>query len=72
MDRRKSPDAILVGGPRDGTLFTAGDTAFVELEIDATIQRYVRTCSQQQHHHRPVTVFVYEGGTAPIGDGSGW
>jgi hypothetical protein len=67
VDRRTSPDAILVGGPRDGTLFTAGDTAIVELEIDATIQRYVRTCNQQLHRHRPVTVFVYQGG--PGGDG---
>jgi hypothetical protein len=61
VSRRSSPDAILVGGPRDGTLFTAGNTSVVELEIDTTVQRYVRTCERQRHDDRPVTIFVYAG-----------
>ncbi|HEX6968111.1 MAG TPA: hypothetical protein VF174_04755 [Micromonosporaceae bacterium] len=63
MGTPKSPDAILVGGPRNGTLFTAGETTVVELEIDATIQRYLRTRNQQWYGRRPVTVFVYDGFT---------
>lgn len=61
MDRSNSPDAILVGGPRDGTLFTADDTAIVELEIDGLIQRYLRTRHHEDHHGQDVVVFVYDG-----------
>ena len=61
MDRSNAPDAILVGGPRDGTLFTADDTAIVELEIDGLIQRYLRTLHHEDHHGQDVVVFVYDG-----------
>ncbi|HEX5541426.1 MAG TPA: hypothetical protein VFX60_07665 [Micromonospora sp.] len=60
-----SPDAILLGGPRDGTLFTAGETGVVELEIGGLMQRYLRTRSRQEHNGRSVTVFVYDGAASP-------
>ena len=70
MDRSNAPDAILVGGPRDGTLFTAEDTTIVELEIDGLIQRYLRTVRHHDHHGQDLVIFVYDGagsreGTAP-------
>lgn len=52
---------MLVGGPRDGTLFTAGDTVVVELEIDSRVQRYLRTRNRHNYHGRPLTVFVHDG-----------
>jgi hypothetical protein len=61
MDRSNAPDAILVGGPRDGTLFTAEDTAIVELEIDGLIQRYLRTTRHQNRHGEDLRIFVYDG-----------
>lgn len=67
METATAPDAILLGGPRDGTLFTAGDTAIVELEMDGLIQRYLRTRNRQDHHGRPVRVFVYDGAGSPTG-----
>lgn len=65
MTTPKEPDAILLGGPRDGILFTAADAAVVQLEIDGLIQRYLRTSREQDHHGRALVVFVYDGAAAP-------
>lgn len=65
MTTPKEPDAILVGGPRDGTLFTATDAAVVQLEIDGLSQRYLRTTRKQDHHGRALLVFVYDGAAPP-------
>jgi hypothetical protein len=67
MTTPKAPDAMLLGGPRDGTLFTAEDTAIVELEIDGLIQRYLRTSRQEDHRGQPVVIFVYDGASGPAG-----
>ncbi|GAB3808269.1 hypothetical protein [Micromonospora zhanjiangensis] len=67
MTTSNAPDALLLGGPRDGTLFTADDAAVVQLEIDGLIQRYLRTTSRQDHRGQPVLVYVYDGATPPDG-----
>jgi len=67
MDTPTAPDAILVGGPRDGTFFTARDTAIVELEIDGLIQRYLRTRNRQDQNGRSMLVYVYDGAASPTG-----
>ena len=58
---------MLLGGPRDGMLFTAEDAAIVQLEIDGLIQRYLRTSQRQDHHGRELVVFVYDGASGPRG-----
>ena len=63
----KAPDAVLLGGPRNGTLFTAEDAAVVELEIDGLIQRYLRTSRYQDHDGQSVVIFVYDGTADPAG-----
>jgi hypothetical protein len=67
MTTSNAADAILVGGPRDGTLFTADGTAVVELEIDGLIQRYLRTTRQEDHRGQRVMVYVYDGASDPAG-----
>src|SRR4051812_35307649 len=36
-------DAILIGGPRDGTPFHASSAGLVTLEVDGLIERYIQT-----------------------------
>jgi hypothetical protein len=67
MTTSKEPDAMLLGGPRDGTLFTAEDAAIVQLEIDGLIQRYLRTSRREDHRGQPLVVFVYDGASGPDG-----
>jgi hypothetical protein len=67
MTTSNAPDAILLGGPRDGTLFTADDSAIVELEIEGLIQRYLRTTRQEDHRGQRVVIFVYDGASDPAG-----
>lgn len=64
-------DAVLVGGPRDQTLFTAQETALVELEIDGLIHRYIRTTQQREQDGRAVAVYNYDGEIDPSGAQSG-
>jgi hypothetical protein len=66
MTTPKRPDALLVGGPRDGTLFTAEDASMVELQIDGLVQRYLRTTREQDQHGDRVIVFAYDGEVDPI------
>ncbi|MFI6763141.1 hypothetical protein ACIBF5_28825 [Micromonospora sp. NPDC050417] len=61
MTTPQTPDALLVGGPRDGTLFAAEDASSVELEIDGLVQRYLRTDQEQQQQGATVVVFAYDG-----------
>jgi hypothetical protein len=58
---------MLLGGPRDGTLFTAEDAAIVQLEIDGLIQRYLRTARQEDHNGTPLVIFAYDGASGPDG-----
>lgn len=64
-------DAVFVGGPRDDTLFTAEDSALVELEIDGLIHRYIRTTQHRDRDGREVTVYNYDGEVNPSGAQSG-
>lgn len=54
-------DAILVGGPRDQTPFSADDVALVELEIDGLVHRYVFT----GQHRDSLRVYTYDGVVDP-------
>ncbi|MCW6006425.1 hypothetical protein K1W54_17855 [Micromonospora sp. CPCC 205371] len=54
-------DAILVGGPRDGTFFDPEDAAIVELDIDGVRHRYVLT-DQERHGHQ---LYAYDGTVTP-------
>jgi hypothetical protein len=65
MTTPKTPDALLVGGPRDGTLFIAEDAASVELEIDGLVQRYLRTDREHDQQGTRMVVFAYDGVTDP-------
>ncbi|MEH1126560.1 hypothetical protein [Micromonospora sp. CPCC 206061] len=52
-------DAILVGGPRDGTFFDPEDASLVELDINGVRHRYVVT-TEQRHGHQ---LYTYAGTT---------
>ncbi|MEJ3749351.1 hypothetical protein WEI85_39580 [Actinomycetes bacterium KLBMP 9797] len=56
-------DAILAGGPRDGTLFDAEGAALVELDIDGLRHRYIVTNQRHDDH----TVYTYDGVIDPKG-----
>ncbi|GAB3146028.1 hypothetical protein GCM10027290_26970 [Micromonospora sonneratiae] len=56
---------MLLGGPRDGDLFTAEDAAIIQLEIDGLIQRYLRTTRHEDHDGQSMVIFVYDGASAP-------
>jgi hypothetical protein len=60
-------DALLIGGPRDETLFDADDAALVELEIDGLIHRYIRTHREREWEGRTATVYTYDGVVDPEG-----
>jgi hypothetical protein len=64
-------DAVLVGGPRDQTLFSADDAALLELEIDGMIHRYIRTTQQRDQDGRSMAVYTYDGEVNPAGAQSG-
>ncbi|MEV4754923.1 hypothetical protein AB0J86_07400 [Micromonospora sp. NPDC049559] len=67
MSTTREPDALLLGGPRDGLLFTAEDAAIVQLEVDGLMQRYLRTSNREERNGIPLVVFVYDGAGAPEG-----
>jgi hypothetical protein len=54
-------DAIMLGGPRDGEVFAAADTALVELEIDGLTHRYIRTTATRENSGRELVVYNYDG-----------
>jgi len=66
-----SADAILVGGPRDGATFPAGDAALVELELDGLVHRYIRTTTSRERDGRSLPVYNYDGEIDPDGAQSG-
>ena len=65
------PDAILIGGPRDGNPVNAEDTALIELEIDGLVHRYLRTTAHREHDGRSLPVYNYDGEVDPTGAQSG-
>jgi hypothetical protein len=60
-------DALLIGGPRDGTPFDAQDVALVELEIEGLVHRYIRTTRQRDWNGRSMRVYNYDGVVDPGG-----
>jgi hypothetical protein len=60
-------DAVFVGGPRDGTVFTSDGTALVQLEIDGLVHRYIRTTRERERDGRTFTVYNYDGEIDPTG-----
>ncbi|MDG4823709.1 hypothetical protein O7635_17780 [Asanoa sp. WMMD1127] len=56
-------DAILRGGPRDGTQFQAEGAGLIELEIDGMVHRYIPTTQQADGH----AVYTYDGMVNPRG-----
>jgi hypothetical protein len=59
----ENTDAILQGGPRDGTAFTADGAGLVELEIDGMVHRYIVTTEQDAGRR----VYTYDGMVDPRG-----
>jgi len=60
-------DAILVGGPRDGSLLRSEGTAVAEVEIDRLLHRYHITTKQREHDGARLTVYTYDGVIDPSG-----
>ena len=58
-------DAILVGGPRDGTLFHASAAGLVTLEVDGLVQRYIQTTATREVDGRELLVYNYDGEVRP-------
>jgi hypothetical protein len=71
MSATTEHNAIFVGGPRDGTLFTSDDAALVELEIGGMIHRYIRTTRHRERDGRSYLVYNYDGEVDPTGARSG-
>jgi hypothetical protein len=56
-------DAVLQGGPRDGTDFNAEGAGLIELEINGMVHRYIPT--NQRDDDR--AVYTYDGMIDPTG-----
>jgi uncharacterized protein YqjF (DUF2071 family) len=59
-------DAMLQGGPLDGTSTSAGDSGLVELEVDGIVHRYIRTTQRGGSDGR-LTTYAYDGAVDPSG-----
>ncbi len=58
-------DAILIGGPRDGTPFHASSAGLVTLEVDGLVQRYIQTTATREVNGRELLVYNYDGEVRP-------
>jgi hypothetical protein len=56
-------DALLQGGPRDGTEFDSEGAGLIELEIDGMVHRYIPTMRRAGDK----VVFTYDGMVDPTG-----
>jgi hypothetical protein len=54
-------DAILIGGPRDGTPFRAEGSGLVTLEVEGLVHRYIRTTERRQRGGQDLLVYNYDG-----------
>jgi hypothetical protein len=54
-------DAIFIGGPQDGTVFTAPDSGLVEVPIEGLTHRYILTGATRERDGRTYRVFNYDG-----------
>jgi hypothetical protein len=64
-------DAVLVDGPSDQSLVTAGAAALVEVASEGLIHRYIRTTQQRHHDGAELTVYTYDGAVRADGGESG-
>lgn len=64
-------DAILVGGPHDGSRYVAEDAGLVELEIEGLIHRYIHTSQHREVDGAELRVYNYDGEVSPQGAQSG-
>jgi hypothetical protein len=60
-------DAILIGGPRDGTSFAAEQAGLIELEIDGMVHRYIPSRQRRQTPDGERQVYAYDGMVDPGG-----
>jgi hypothetical protein len=60
-------EAILIGGPRDGTTFSAEGAGLVELEIDGLVHRYIPTRQRRSDGDTDRAVYNYDGVVDPNG-----
>jgi hypothetical protein len=67
MTTQTSPDAVFVGGPRDGSLASTGGAPLVEVRIDGLVHRYVVTTKTREHDGTAYTVYTYDGEIDPDG-----
>ena len=67
MDADTRDDAILVGGPRDGSSYSSDAAPVVELDIGGLLHRYVVTTKQRERDGRSYTVYHYDGVIDPAG-----
>ncbi|WP_203718986.1 hypothetical protein [Asanoa siamensis] len=56
-------DALLQGGPRDGTEFASEGAGLIELEIDGKVHRYIPTMRRLDDK----AVYTYDGEVDPTG-----
>jgi hypothetical protein len=54
-------NAIFVGGPNDGTVFGAPDSALVEVPIEDLVHRYIRTTRTREQDGQTYRVYNYDG-----------
>jgi hypothetical protein len=71
MTTAQRHDAIMVGGPREGTRFASEEAGLVELEIDGLIHRYIRTTATRDGDGESYLVYNYDGVIDPTGAQSG-
>ncbi|GAA1751684.1 hypothetical protein [Luedemannella helvata] len=60
-------DAVLVGGPGDGTTFEAEGAGLVELEYEEMVHRYIPTTQAREG----MAVYTYDGVVDPGGASDG-
>lgn len=60
-------DAVLQGGPRDGTPFSSQGAGLVEVEIDGLVHRYILTGKRQESEGSEAAVYTYDGVVDPTG-----
>jgi hypothetical protein len=54
-------DVILIGGPQDGTVIAAPDSALVEVPIEGLTHRYILTSATPRARRETHRVFNYDG-----------
>ena len=60
-------DAILVGGPRDGTSFAAEEAGLIEFEIEGMVHRYIPSRQTRSTPEGDRRVYAYDGVVDPNG-----